>query len=161
MADEVNDELDVKPKNNMMIIVIVAAIAVLGVGGVAAVLLINKGGDNKKAEAAAPTVDEPGQLGPLVKMDSFVVNLPTGERGLYMRAAITVELVNDLAVEPFNKWLPIMRNEILMDLSAVKITEQVTVKQKRAIEKELVVNMNKRLNAKLVKGVYFTEFITQ
>ena len=162
MAEEVNEELEEKPKSNMMIIVIVAAVAVLAVGGVAGFLLMSKGGDGKKSEEpAAPSIEEPDKLGPLVKMDSFVVNLPGGERGLYMRAAITVELVNDLAVEPFEKWRPIMRNEILMDLSAIKITDNITVEQKKQMEKELVEKMNKRLKSKLVKGVYFTEFITQ
>ncbi len=163
MSDDNNEELEEKPKGNkMMIIIIVAAVAVVAIIGVVVVLLLNKGGgDKKSAEEEKPRIEEPDKLGPLVKMDSFVVNVPNGERGVYLRTSLTIELIDDLAAEPFEKWRPIMRNEVLMYLSGLKLSDSQSIENKRKIEKSLVKKLNGRLKSKLVKGVYFTEFITQ
>ncbi len=161
MADEVQEmeeELQKKPKTMLFVIIGVVVLVVVGV----VVVVLMTGGDSAEAEAApAEVVDPKGGPGPLVTLSDFVVNIRAEEGTRFLKTKIVVELVSDTVTDRFDKSRMIVRNEVLMYLSSLEEEKTQTVKQKRAIESHLRKTVNKRLKAKLIKGVFFTEFVTQ
>ncbi|MDJ0761611.1 MAG: flagellar basal body-associated FliL family protein [Myxococcota bacterium] len=164
MAEETqNEDVEQPKKSKTMLIVIIVVGANLAIIGV--VLALTLGG-SKSAEAEAapnPQTAAPVQtgLGPLVKLDSFIVNVASEEGTQYLKASLVIELTGEHVNDLFSKSEMIVRNEVLMYLSSLSVQNTQTVKQKRAIQSRLTKLINKRLEGEIVKGAFFTEFVTQ
>ncbi len=166
MAEEIEETEDSPPKSKkgLIIAVVVAVVNIVLIGGGFFFLTGSKDaaadGDvaksKKKTKSAATK-----EMGPLVNLDGFVVNLEQGERTRYLKTALTVALADEAAKEQFEKSKMLVRNEVLMYLSSLDIEKMKGVKQKKAIQSKLKKLINKRLKSDIVDGVYFTEFVTQ
>jgi len=154
------------PKKKFPLLPVVFGVMNLGAIGVALVVVLG-GGKTQEAAAGEPTTaGEPktgptGSPGPVKKMDPFIVNIGTGESSRYLKAGIAVELMREDDVTIYEKSELLVRNEILMYLSSLTPEKVDTVAQKQAIEHQLKGLINKRVGASYVRGVYFTEFVTQ
>jgi len=166
MSDEEKQSKDdpAKAKGGSKMIIVVAIVGVLLVAVIAVlvVFLLRPSSAAAAAPATAVVVVNPvAELGPVVDMDSFVVNVKNGEGQVYLKAAISLEMVDTAAQDTFTKWTKLMRNEVLMYLAGIDIEKSRTTKEKRQMETDIKNLMNKRIGSKIVKGVFFTEFVTQ
>ncbi len=158
MADEVEEQ---EPKKSKLPLIIIAVTVNVAIAGVIVVMLMGSSGSEAAPAPEAKVEPAPG-IGPLIALDDFIVNVE-GENGVqkYLKAALSIELKNDLGQAPFEEAQMLVRNEVLMYLSSLSLEQIKTVKQKKVIQETLKKRINKRLKGDLVAGVYFTEFVTQ
>ncbi len=160
MADEtqeLEEELQQKPKTMLIVIIAVAVVVVVGV----VVVVLTMGGSSEAEAAPQPVANPGGGPGPLITLSDFVVNIRAEEGSRFLKTKVVVELVNETVIERFDKSRMLVRNEVLMYLSSLEEDKMQTVKQKRAVETHLKKIINKRLKADLITGVFFTEFVMQ
>ena len=88
-----------KGKKKLLIIIIVVLVMLIG-GGVGAFLFLKGGGMEDKIspeEEQAQLAAQAQQVGPMVNIDSFIVNIIDSEESRYLKAAITLEVDSDAA----------------------------------------------------------------
>jgi len=118
--------------------------------------------DDKSAEKPKPE-----QMGKVVALDTFVVNLadPGGNR--YLRITMDLEVVGDKktedkkAEEEVSRRVPQMRDAILMILPTKRYADISTTEGKTALREELTTAANGLLNGARIARIYFKEFVIQ
>jgi len=133
------------------ILLLVLAIA----GGGAYFFLLNK--PKKEGEEKI----NPSNVGVMVDLGVFTVNLADKGTDAYARVAITLELSNEKVKQEVDKRMPIIKDAII-DVISSKTSDFVrTPEGREALRLELI----RRLNIILVEGgvrnIYFTEFVVQ
>jgi flagellar basal body-associated protein FliL len=145
-------------------IIIIAAVAVLAGAGGASAFYYNAQAQ-KKAEAAAhaskASKEKQPKMGPLVEMRPLIANLVDPEGGRYLKLAIFIETdseENKVAIESFI--VPI-RSEALVYLSGLTIKDTVGAQNKVAIADHLRKLFEYIVGKKVIRQVYFGEFVVQ
>jgi len=167
MADEENEgaekEGKEKPKKSgppMLIIIIVAALLVVGGGAFAYFKFFAKGDQKAEgghAETKKEEVKDPKEL--MLALDPFVVNL--GGPGSFLKMTIQVEINSPLDKPFIEARLPVIRDSIVILLSAKSAETVVSPEGKMKLKDEINIRINKALGKNLVKNVYYTEFVMQ
>jgi flagellar FliL protein len=157
------NETEGKKKSNMMLIIILAIVVVLigGGGTVAFLMLQNKESGEASGDNPQQAQAEEAKLGPMVMLDSFIVNLTGGGGNNYLKIDISLELNNQgLETEITNK-MPLVRDTILM-LASTKTFEDIQSSQgKIMLKDELQMRLNSFLKTGRIKNIFFTSFIVQ
>ena len=164
MANEEAKDVGQPKSKKGLIIAIVVVINVLAIGGVAAFLVTSKsdGGEQEGGKARqSRNVRNAPMDGPIVELDGFVVNLINSRDRKYLKTKLSVQLFSVEDQPPFEQSLSIVRNEILLQLSAVQMDKLQTIEGKRDLEKMLVQKVNERLDMDRIAAIYLTEFVTQ
>jgi len=167
MADkETSADAGAEKKSKKMLIIIAAAVILLG-GGAAAFFLL-KGDDSKAAATSAPeaapvasTTSATGAIGPMVEIEPFIINILDEEGTRYLKAAITLEANNELAVEEITQRMPQIRDAILLLVGNKTFSELADLQGKLQLRSELRERLNKILTGGRVQKIYFTEFVVQ
>ena len=110
---------------------------------------------------------KPEQMGKVVALDTFVVNLadPGGNR--YLRITMDLEVVGDKktedkkAEEEVSRRVPQMRDAILMILPTKRYADISTTDGKTALREELTTAVNGLLTGARIARIYFKEFVIQ
>lgn len=123
-------------------------------------------------EAAAEVVAEkakPEEIGAVVSMDTFIVNLadPGGNR--YLRVTMDLELAGKpadksaakTAGDELAKRMPQIRDAILMILSTKRYADISTSEGKTALREEILNAVNDILASSQITRIYFKEFVIQ
>lgn len=170
MADDEKEKVEETPPQEkkkksplMLIIIIVIALAVIGGGGAVTYIMMKGDGDKEKqTEEQQPKEEvQPDTLGPIVTLDSFIVNLAGAGGRNYLKVEIALELSNEqLPVEIENK-KPQVNDAILMILSTKTFENVITSEGKLLLKNELLTRLNSVLNTGVIKNVYFTSFVVQ
>ncbi len=153
MAEEKVEEKKGGRKILFLIPVVLLLLAVAGGG--AYFFLLNK--PKKEGEEKI----SPSQVGVMVDLGVFTVNLADKGTDAYARVAITLELSNEKVKREVDKRMPIIKDAII-DVISSKTSDFVrTPEGREALRLELI----RRLNIILVEGgvrnIYFTEFVVQ
>lgn len=117
------------PKGNKKLIIILAVVLllVLGGGGAAFMMMKKKHADEEEdgggGEHAAAKVEKPKPRDPktpptFVPLDPFVVNLADRDAERYAQIGVTLEIDDPKVAEELKAYMPAIRNNILMVLSA-------------------------------------------
>lgn len=149
-----------------------AAIVLLG-GGTAAGYFLATGLVQKPA-AAAPTAEDqeraasgkneavsPEDLGPMIDIESFIVNILDEQGTRYLKAAITLEADNAETAEEVNERLPQVRDAILLLVGNKTFRELSDLQGKLQLRADLMARLNEILQAGEIKRIYFTQFVVQ
>lgn len=117
----------------------------------------------KVEDEKAPEKAKPEQVGKVISLDTFVVNLadPGGNR--YLRITMDLEVVGDKkAEEEVTRRVPHMRDSVLMILPTKRFADISTTEGKSALREELTAAINGLLSggAKIAR-IYFKEFVIQ
>lgn len=179
-------------KKKKLIIIGGAALILLIVLGVVAFFLLKKEpakeekhGEESAAEVAhTPELHPPAAIGPMIEIKEFIVNIISEEDRHYVKAAITIELinnpapagakgakdahgkevagtVNDLAKEEANQRMPQIRDSILLLIGNKTYEELQDLQGKKQLKAELTSKLNSILQISKVKEIYFTDFVVQ
>jgi flagellar FliL protein len=148
---------------NQTIAVVVALLLVAGamVGGwyyYNNTIRINPTGPS---ESPQPQVDTEVNLGPLVDVREFIVNIISDDNSHYLRTSMTIELSNQAAYDELNKRMPQIRDAILMLTSSKTFEELYDVHGKKQLKAELLIELNEMLTKGEAVAVYFTDFVVQ
>ena len=100
-------------------------------------------------------------MGPVKKLETFIVNLADKGGTRYLRVSMDLELEKEEAVEVVEKRLPKIRDAILMILPTKKYEDIGTVEGKSALRNEMLTKINELMKPEEIKNIYFTEFVVQ
>lgn len=154
-----------KSKKKLIIIIIAVAVLLIG-GGITAWLMMGdksaEDGEHAEAEAqeAAP-ITEPV----FVKLDTFTVNLNPEEGEKYLQVDITLNATDAHDAEVLNKFMPQVRNRILMVLTSKLPSEIADMDGKKTLSAEIT----EQVNEPYTQGgkplqfseAFFTSFVIQ
>lgn len=127
-------------------------------------------GHNMGSEVAQQTEDlDPAEeqvqrdvsIGPMFKLDPFVVNLnePRGNR--YLKTTIQLEMENEGLQSELERRKAQMRDIILALLTSKSTQELQALEGKFRLREELLSRLNALMVNGKIKRVYFTEFVIQ
>lgn len=168
MADEKNTEEKAEGGSKKKLIIIVAAVVLVLLigGGVAAFLLL--GGDKKDAEEQDPGLDVPvpeisqtTEIGPMLNITEFIVNIISEDNNHYVKGAITLELSNEEVKEEATARMPQIRDSVLLLVGNKTYEELQDLQGKKQLKAELSSKINGFLQAGKVRAIYFTDFVVQ
>jgi len=161
-ADSPEEEGGGKSKK---LIIIIAAVLVLLIGaGAGAYFFL---GSDKEEEKISPEEEQAEQVrlekqvGPMIAIDSFIVNVIDDQQSRYLKAAITIEVDTPEAAADLNLRMPQVEDSILLLLSSKTFAELRDLQGKLQLRAELINKINMIMLTGRVKRVYFTEFVVQ
>ena len=119
-------------KKSKLLIIIVALLVLGGAGGGAAWWFFGRAHDaaEPKVVKAKPPVFH--------TLDPFTVNLAEENGDHYLQVSVVYQLVDNKAVDEVKTYLPVIRNRILLLLSAKRPRELATAEGKQKLVDELV-----------------------
>jgi len=173
-----------KKSGNLLLIIIIAVLfLIIIIGGIIAFMMMGSHeeeagaakttkeasahGDEKAAEAGAPTAVNEGHNGSLTEvgimfpLDLFTVNLLSESGRRYLKVEMNLELEGEeLAIE-LEKKKPVLRDVIIRILSSKSLEEISTAKGKETLKEQIVSELNTRVKDGKIKNVYFVDFVVQ
>jgi flagellar FliL protein len=116
----------------------------------------------------AQNSEQPGQpaaleepLGPIVSLDTFIVNLADKGGTRYLRLTIDLELGTKELEKEIEKRLPQVRDSILMILPTKRFADINTAAGKIALRDEIMEKINSFLSMGKITNIFFKEFVVQ
>jgi len=113
------------------------------------------------AKGAEGRSEDYTNIGPMVALDKFIVNLSSDSGSRYLRAALNLELSSEELQAEVEKKTPLIRDIIIKVLSAKSYEEISTIRGKEALKDEIVSELNKIFVDGRIENVFFTEFVVQ
>ncbi len=101
------------------------------------------------------------QIGPMVNIEEFIVNIISGDAAHYVKASITVELNNEAVKTEVEQRMPQMRDAILLFIGNKTYEELQDLQGKKQLKAELLNKINSFLQTGQVISIYFTNFVVQ
>lgn len=151
------------PKN--MILFGLLILLLIGVGVVAWLLLQrnNAAQPQAQAAAAAPSAATVAaqEVGPMVSIDPFIVNILDHETTRYLKAAITLEVDSPEAGSEAEQRMPQLQDAILLLVGNKTFDELRDLQGKLQLRAELMEKLNKIMHKGQVRKIYFTDFVVQ
>lgn len=150
-------------KSKKKLIIIIVAVLVLLIGaGVGAFLFM--GGEEDKIspeEEQAAMEMQAKQVGPMVNIESFIVNILDDQESRYLKAAITLEVANEEVSIELKQRMAQVKDSILLLIGNKTFSELNDLQGKMQLRAELLNKVNSILLKGKVKRIYFTDFVVQ
>jgi len=152
-------------KKKLIIIIAAAVVLLLIIGGAAFFFL--KPAPEPEAEpdpgldVPVPEITVSQEIGPMVKIEEFIVNIISEEGRHYVKASLTIELDKEEVLEETNKRMPQIRDAILLLVGNKTFEELQDLQGKKQLKAELISKINTFLQSGKVKAIYFTDFVVQ
>jgi len=105
------------------------------------------------------TIEQP--LGPILSLDTFIVNLADKGGNRYLRVTMDLELGNPELEDEINKRMPQVRDSILMILPTKRFEDISTIQGKTALRDQILESINGFLAQGKITNIYFNEFVVQ
>lgn len=153
-------------KSNKKLIIIIAAVVLLIGGGAAAFLLM--GGDHAEdgehaAEEEHAAVEHTDPV--FVKLDTFTLNLNPEEGDRYLQVDITLNAGAQSDADILDKYMPQVRNRVLLILTSKLPSEISDMEGKQALSEEITQQINEPYSEGseplTVTEAFFTSFVIQ
>ncbi|MFN7065543.1 MAG: flagellar basal body-associated protein FliL [Aquificaceae bacterium] len=156
MAEE-GKEIREEKKGGFKRILLIALplLLLIGGGGAAYFFLFSKKG--KKEESSPLT----SQVGVMVDLGTFTINLADRDLDAYARVSITLELSEQKVRQEVERRLPIIKDAIIDVLSSKTSSFVKTPEGRESLRLELIKRINTILFEGGVRNIYFTEFVVQ
>ena len=173
MADKKIDKTEEPKKGGKkkLIILIAAALTVLLAGGGAGYYFLihkpkqeelkRKQEEESKAGSLLKTVPEEADIGPMVEIKEFIVNIIGTDAPHYVKASLSLELDRQQTVDEVNKRMPQIRDAILLLIGNKTFEELQDIQGKNQVKAELKSKINTFLKTGKVNNVYLTDFVVQ
>ncbi len=122
--------------------------------------------DENKEKEALMSETSPNTLPIFFKVDKMVVSLTPNaeyknERMRWLELEVSFQLFKESESEVMKENLPMIQDRIITLTSKMPIEDLNSVSGKVLLEERLKNAINKGLEKKIVKGIYFTRFIIQ
>ena len=164
---EKKDKTEESGSKKKLFIIIGAVLLLLIIGGGAGAWFFLKKAPPAPEEqdpglqVPVPALQKSANIGPMVNIDEFIVNIISGDTAHYVKASLTVELTNEEVEAEVQKRMPQMRDSILLLISNKTYEELQDLQGKRQLKAEILSKLNSFLQSGQVKSVYFTNFVVQ
>lgn len=153
--------------NKTLFIIIGAVVLVLVIGGAAGwfFFLRDNGPPPEEQDPGqqvpVPELSQTSEIGPMVNIDEFVVNIISADNPHYVKASLTVELTNVDVQGEVELRMPQVRDTILLLIGNKTYEELQDLQGKRQLKAELTSKINTFLRSGKVRAIYFTNFVVQ
>ncbi|PIE59706.1 MAG: flagellar basal body protein FliL [Desulfobulbus propionicus] len=149
-----------------LVIIIVAVLVLLGGGAAAYFLFLKKEPPaaergNEQTEMIEASALDDNDIGPMVNIDEFIVNIIGEDSAHYVKASLTLELSNEGVMEEANKRMPQIRDAILLLIGNKTFEELQDLQGKKQVKAELKSKINSFLKTGKVKNIFLTDFVVQ
>lgn len=153
-------------KKKLIIIIAAALILLIGIAVAVYFLFLKKPPaeeqqPNEQMEMVQAPADEPTDIGPMVDIKEFIVNIISEEGTHYVKASLTLELNNEAVLEEANQRMPQIRDAALLLIGNKTFEELQDLQGKKQIKAELKNKINSFLRTGRVTNVYLTDFVVQ
>ncbi len=154
-------------KSKKLIIIIVAAVVLLaGIGAAVYFLVLKKepppeDQTPEQVKMVEPAAEEEADIGPMLNIDEFIVNIISQDTNHYVKASMTLELSNDKVLEEAQQRMPQIRDAILLLVGNKTFEELQDLQGKKQLKAELKSKINSFLKTGRVKNIYLTDFVVQ
>ncbi len=108
-----------------------------------------------------PNLTQTTEIGPMVNIEEFVVNIISGDSPHYVKASLTVELSNEDVQPEVVQRMPQVRDAVLLLIGNKTYEELQDLQGKRQLKAELKSKINSFLQGGKVRAIYFTNFVVQ
>mgnify|MGYP001102316160 CR=1 FL=1 len=98
---------------------------------------------------------------PLLRLDTFIVNLADQDSSRYLRTTIELELMDEVTQQEVEKRIAPVRDAVLSVLPTKRVQDIITAEGKQALKTQLMDAINKVLTKGKVTNLYYTEFVIQ
>ncbi|SDZ74041.1 flagellar FliL protein [Desulfuromusa kysingii] len=145
------------------LIIIVAVLVLLIGAGIGAFLFLGGEKEEKMSpeEEQAQLAMQAKSVGPMVNIDSFIINILDDQESRYLKAAITLEVDTEEAAMEINARMPQLKDAILLLIGNKTFGELNDLQGKIQLRAELINKVNSILLKGKVKRIYFTDFVVQ
>ncbi len=150
-----------------LIIIIVAAVLLLAIIGGAVWWFFLKPEPIPEEEldpglsVPIPEITQSSEIGPMIAINEFIVNIISEDDSHYVKASLTIELNRIEAEDETTKRMPQIRDAILLLVGNKTFEELQDLQGKKQLKAELISKINSFLQTGKVKAVYFTDFVVQ
>ena len=150
-----------------LVVMVAAVLVLLLAGGAAWYFLVYKKAEAarqaeaSKAAAIAKTVPEEAQIGPMVEIKEFVVNIIGQDVSHYVKASMSLELDREATLDEVNKRMPQIRDAILLLIGNKTYEELQDIQGKNQVKAEVKSKINSFLKTGKVNNVYLIDFVVQ
>lgn len=166
MAEKTEEVEESGGSKKKLFIIIGAVVLVLLIGGgIAGFLLLKKEpppeAQDPGAQVPVPDLTPQAEIGPMVNIEEFVVNIISSDTPHYVKASLTVELSNEEVQPEVEQRMPQVRDAVLLLIGNKTYEELQDLQGKRQLKAELTSKINSFLQSGKVKAIYFTNFVVQ
>ncbi len=167
MAEENTEAEESGGGSKKLIIIIGAAVVLLLIIGVAVYFLFLKKPPAEETkttaatEIAAPTIEQQSNIGPMLDIKEFIVNIISEDTPHYVKASLTLELSNELVAEEATSRMPQIRDAVLLLIGNKTYEELQDLQGKKQLKAELKTKINSFLKAGKINNIYLTDFVVQ
>lgn len=167
--EEAVEEKPAKKSSKFLIIILLIGGLVIGGGGAAAFLVLKNMKADDTSETAEEKTTEKGKkedkgnntLGPIMSLDSFIVNLAGAGGRNYLKIEITLEFDKEAVQLEVENKMPMIKDTILLLLATKSFDSIQTAEGKLMLKNEIILRLNKFLTTGDVQNLYFTNFVVQ
>jgi len=99
--------------------------------------------------------------GPVLDLNSFIVNLMGDSGRRYLKVTIKLELSSDAVKEEITKKMPEIQDNLLVLLSSKSYDDIADIAGKIRLRTEIISRINNILTTGEIRKVFFTEFVIQ
>ena len=152
-------------KKKLLILGALVLILLLGLGAGAYFFLKKPPEGGKKVDPGhhvpVPELNHAADIGPMVDITEFIVNIISADGNHYVKTALTLELTNPAAKDEINQRMPQIRDAILLLIGNKTFEELEDLEGKKELKAEIMSKINGFLQTGQVKAIFFTEFVLQ
>lgn len=147
-----------------LILLIAAVLFLIGAGGAAYYFLVVKNtqdADPSTADSLISSAPNEAQIGPMVEVREFVVNIIGVDTPHYVKAAMVLELDREITQDEVNRRMPQIRDAIILLIGNKTFEELQDIQGKNQVKAEVKSKINSFLVTGRVDNVYLTDFVVQ
>ena len=161
MAKE-TQEKQKKPINKIFLIGI-PLIILLIVGGAITAYFLGTFSSAKVSEIQISENDSPDvqPLGPLLKLEDFVVNIMHKDSTRFLKVGITLEAKNIESSERIKNRMPQIADAVLLLIGNKQFDEIKDLQGKLQLKADLLTHINSLTGTDEVRDIFFTDFVVQ
>lgn len=104
---------------------------------------------------------EPSEIGPIVELEPFLVNLDEPGSSRYLKAVVQIEMADKISSENVKERSVQLRDLIITYLSSLNYSQTQGMVNKEIIRTSLITKISAKLGKAKVRNLYFTEFVIQ
>lgn len=112
-------------------------------------------------DVPVPEITQSTEIGPMLEIKEFIVNIISEEDRHYVKASLTLELSRQETLDEATKRMPQIRDAILLLVGNKTFEELQDLQGKKQLKAELISKINSFLQSGKVKAIYFTDFVVQ
>lgn len=166
MAEKTDEKASEGGSKKKLFIIIGAVVLVLIIGGAAAWFFLKPDPPTPEeldpgSQVPVPDLTQKTEIGPMVNIDEFVVNIISGDTPHYVKASLTVELSGEDVQPEVEQRMPQVRDAVLLLIGNKTYEELQDLQGKRQLKAELTSKINSFLQTGKVRAIYFTNFVVQ